>query len=58
MSRDQLLLTEDEKIRGTDTQRDIVVVLQNVEDDRNQSLLSESKALDKDARWQYIQQLY
>ena len=58
MSRHQLLLTEDEKIRGTDTQRDIVVVLQNVEDDRNQSLLSESKALDKDARWQYIQQLY
>ena len=58
MSRDQLLLTEDEKIRGTDTQRHIVVVLQNVEDDKNQSLLSESKALDKDARWQYIQQLY
>ena len=56
MSRDQLLLTEDEKIRGTDTQRserdleeDIVVgrsqvVLQNVEDDRKQTLLSKSKA--------------
>ena len=54
MSRDQLLLTEDEKIRGTDTQRsereiDIYsgrsqVVLQNVEDDKKQTLLSKSKA--------------
>ena len=44
MSRDQLLLTEDEKIRGTDTQGRSQVVLQNVEDDRKQTLLSKFKA--------------